>query len=150
MRNVPLKSMIEIRQDERHACSDCRITNSKPCIVKDMKQTSLLRKKKSHNKKREFKLVTLEEWLLNSPIMKRDSNFNAQNLVRKNAYFSDSGLYSLSLEQLLVLDGVNDDFTILSSEYHSFSSKKLLESEKVDGEEMRLLKSFNRRHQSSK
>lgn len=111
-------------------CDTHEKVSSKPCIVKDMKQTSLLRKNKSHNKKREFKLITLEEWILNSPIMQKDS--------------------SLSLEELLVLDGVDDDFTILSSEYHSFTTKKLLESEKVDAEEMRLLKSLSRMHQRSK
>lgn len=123
--------------------------NSKPCIIKDMKQASLLRKNKSHNKKREFKLFTLEEWLLSSPIMQNDSNFVGQNLVRKNGYFSDDGLYSLSLEQLLVMDGVDDDFTILSSEFHSFTSNFFLKSEKVDAKEMRLLKSLSS-NQSSK
>ncbi|WJX64805.1 hypothetical protein P8452_49540 [Trifolium repens] len=97
----------------------------------------------------ELKLVTLEEWFLNSPIMQKDGNLNVQNMARKNAYFSDSGVYSLSLEQLLVLDDVDDDFTILSSECYSFSSKKLLKNENIDVKEMRLLKSLSRK-QSSK
>jgi hypothetical protein len=133
--------------------------SSKACIVKDINQTCLLRKNKSQNNKKEgqkkqkmkmeLKLVTLGDWFLNSPIMQKDGNFNVQNMARKNAYFSDSEVCSLSLEQLLVLDDVDDDFTILSSECYSFSSKKLLKNENIDVKEMRLLKSLSRK-QSSK
>jgi len=127
--------------------------SSKACIVKDINQTCSMRKNKSQNKKKEghqkqkmgmeVKLITLEEWLLNSPIMQKDGNFNGQNLATKNAYFSESGVYSLSLEQLLVLDGY-DDYTTLSSECYSLSSEKLLKNEKVDVKEMMLFKSSSR------
>lgn len=109
--------------------------SSKAWIVKTIKQTFLLRKKKK-KMGMEFKL-TLEEWLLKSPIMEKDGNYcngehcgfkhqygsdyHCPSLTRKKAYFSDSRVYSLSLEQLL--DG--DDYTTLSVDYSNISLEKL-------------------------
>ena len=128
-------------------------------IVENLKQTYLLRKKRMQKTNKEGqqqqqqkmgKEVTLEEWLLKSPIIEKGGNCNGDHcgfkhvsgidypsVTREGNYFSDFGGYSLSLEQHL--DG--GDYTDLSVE-------NLLKDEKVDVKEM----GFNSltRSQSSK
>lgn len=126
-------------------------------IAKNIKQTYFLRKKGMQKKKnkeeqhqKKGKELTLEEWLLKSPIIEKGGNCNGDHcgfkhvsgidypsVTREGNYFSDFGGYSLSLEQHL--DG--GDYTDLSVE-------NLLKDEKVDVKEM----GFNSltRSQSSK
>nr|KYP59492.1 hypothetical protein KK1_014928 [Cajanus cajan] len=81
------------------------------------------------------KEVTLAEWLLKSPIMEKDGNCNGDHCDFKHRYpsvarartnFSDSGEYTLSLEQPL-----NGDYTTLSMDFN-ISSENLLKDEKVN------------------
>ncbi|RDX98834.1 hypothetical protein CR513_18196, partial [Mucuna pruriens] len=122
-------------------------------IVENIKQTYLLRKKRVQKKNKEGqqqqkmgKELTLEEWLLKSPIMEKDGNCNGDHcgfMHRSDTDypsvardFSDCGEYNLSLEQLLNGGGYTD------------FSENLLKDEMVDVKEM----GFNSltRSQSSK
>jgi len=78
--------------------------------------------------------------------MQKDGNLNGQNLATQNAYFSESEsrVYCLSLEQLLILDGY-DDYTAFF-----FYDYTTLKNEKVDAKEMMLFKSLSRSKSSKR
>ena len=103
-------------------------------IVENLKQTYLLRKKRMQKTNKEGqqqqqqkmgKEVTLEEWLLKSPIMEKHGNCNGDHcdlkhgsncdypsVARESVYFSEWGEYSLSLDQL----SNGDDYSDLKDE----------------------------------
>ncbi|KAG4382153.1 hypothetical protein GLYMA_14G018150v4 [Glycine max] len=101
-------------------------------IAKNIKQTYFLRKKGMQKKKnkeeqhqKKGKELTLEEWLLKSPIMEKHGNCNGDHcdlkhgsncdypsVARESVYFSEWGEYSLSLDQL----SNGDDYSDLKDE----------------------------------
>ncbi|CAJ1971458.1 unnamed protein product [Sphenostylis stenocarpa] len=120
-------------------------------IVENIKQNYFMRKKRvqERNKEGEQKQqkmgqeLTLEDWLLKSPIaqkydncngdhcgFKHRSNSDYRSVARESAYFSNCGECSLSLEQLLN-DGDYRDF----SAGYSISLENLLKDENVDEKE---------------
>lgn len=125
-------------------------------IVENMKPTCLRRKKRKQKQKKVRqqqqqqkmgKELTLEEWLLRSPIIEKNGNCNGEHYGYKHDSGSDypsvAGEYSLSLEQLLR----SEDYTPVSEDY-GISSEKLLKDEKVDVKEMEF-NSLTTRNQSS-
>lgn len=121
-------------------------------IVENFKQSYLLRKKRKQKRNKEEeqqqqkkgKELTLEEWLLQSPITQNYINCNADHcdlkhgpnsdypsVARESTYFSNCGECSLSLEQLL-----NDGDVEIFSVGYGISLENLLKDEKVDEKEM--------------
>ncbi|KAK7385990.1 hypothetical protein VNO78_32007 [Psophocarpus tetragonolobus] len=122
-------------------------------FVKNIKQTYLLRKKRMQKLNKEGKQqqqqkmgkeLTLEEWLLKSPIMEKDGNCNGDHcgfkhhsesdypsVARQRTNFSDCGEYNLSLEQLL--NGA--DCTAWSMDY-SITSENLSKDENIEVKEV--------------
>jgi len=121
-------------------------------IVENFKQNYLLRKKRVQKRNKEGeqqqqkmgKELTLEEWLLQSPIMQKYDNCNGDycgfkhrsnsdypSVARESSYFSNSGECTPSLEQL-----INDGDVEIFSVGYSICSENLLKDEKVDEKEM--------------
>ncbi|KAK7300009.1 hypothetical protein RJT34_10840 [Clitoria ternatea] len=119
-------------------------------IVENIKQTYFLRWKRLQEKNKEGKKqlkkgkeLTLEEWLLKSPIMEKDGNCNGgdhcsfkhhtgsdyPSVAGERTHFSDFKEYGLSLEQLL------DCGATLPMD-KSISLENLLKDEKVDVKEV--------------
>lgn len=112
-------------------------------VVENMMPTCLRRKKRKQKQKKERqqqqqkmgKELTLEDWLLRSPIIEKNGDCNGEHYGFKHDSGSDypsvTGEYSLSLEQLLR----SEDYTPVSEDY-GVSLEKLLKDQKVDVKEM--------------
>jgi len=121
-------------------------------MVENIKHNYLLKKKRvqkrnkvgKQQQQKMGKELTLEEWLLQSPIMqkygncnadhcgfKHDSNSDYPSVAPESTYFPNCGECTLSLEQLL-----NDGDVEIFSVGYTISAENLLKDEKVDEKEM--------------